>query len=426
METHFSSLGLPATAVKLNSSSVNIPYSNLIQNLDAAIYVCDLSGRITFFNKAASRLWGRQPDVEKDLWCGSWKVSYPDGSPLSFDNCPIAVALRTGKPVRGVEIILERPDGERRNVMPHPDPIFDENGILTGVMNMLVDVTELRDREKKLIDIEAQLITVSGAVEEKVEERTKDLEEANDALIRSNRELEEVAYVASHDLQEPLRKIITYAKRLEQSSKDVLNENAKGYLSKINTSSLRMTKLIDSILNYSKLTGLEEEFIETDLNQVLKNVLNDLELRIEQTKAVIRSKRLPAIEAIPLQMHQLFNNIIANSLKFCHTALPCEIEISCRVLTAGEKTLQNFGADITAYEIIVRDNGIGFNQQFADDIFKIFQRLNEHEKFEGTGVGLAVCQKIVNIHRGNIFARSIPAKGTAIHIILPARRTTEK
>ena len=395
-------------------------HQQLVQSLAAAVYTCDADGFITFYNKAAADLWGREPEIGKDLWCGSWKIFSPkDGSPVSLDHCPMAKALKGGESVRGEDIIVERPNGERRNIMPYPDPIFDADGNVIAAVNMLVDITGLKQTENQLRESEKQYKQVAAELEKRVEERTKDLREANVALRRTNAELEQFAFIASHDMQEPLRKIKTFSLRLAKKNGDSLDESGKQYLSKIKSSADRMEGLINDVLNYSRFLYSDEQFVKTDLNEVLKNILNDLEIVIEEKKAVIQAEDLPSVTAIPLLMNQLFHNLISNSLKFCKDTEPCKLFITSRALPAKEVAQRKLREDLSYCEIIFKDNGIGFEQEFAETIFNIFKRLNTREKYAGSGIGLALCRKIINTHQGEIFAQSEVNEGTAIHIILP-------
>lgn len=421
MEPLINSFPIPAVEQKEANSLKEIAQrqNQLIQNLAAAIYTCDSQGYIKFYNKAAVDLWGRTPEIGKDLWCGSWKIFRPDGSPMSFDECPMAKALKGGKSIRGEEILIERPDGVRRNIMPHPDPIFDSSGNLVEAVNMLVDITELKKKEDALRANEIQLRLIAENLERRVEERTTELKEANIALKRTNEELEQFAFIASHDMQEPLRKIKTFSSRLEKKSKGTLDDEAKSYLDKIKYSSERMEGLINDVLDYSRLTYLDAQFVNTDLNMILKNVLSDFEVDIQEKKAVVKSDRLPSVRAIPLQMNQLFHNLIGNSLKFCKESIPCGVEINSRMLSQEEVADKLLNQDLSYCEIKFTDNGIGFKQEFAKKIFKIFERLNQREKYEGTGIGLALCRKIAEIHHGEIFASSEVNVGTSFHVILP-------
>jgi PAS domain S-box-containing protein len=395
----------------------------LIQTLAAAIYTCDADGYITFYNKAAVELWGREPEIGKDLWCGSWKIFDPeDGSPMSLSDCPMARALKGGKPIRGEEIIVERPDGVRRNILPHPDPIFDTNGEVIAAVNMLVDITDLKEKENELRRSEAKLKRLAKDLKIRVEERTRELKNANASLTSINKELEQFAFIASHDMQEPLRKIKTFTNRLDRNSTDQLDEVSKSYLSKIKSSSERMEALIHDVLNYSRLGYFENQFVETDLNEIVQNVLSDFEVLIEEKGAIITSDKLPVISAIPLQMNQLFHNLFSNALKFSKEDERCKVSIRSRILTSDDVSEKNLNTTATYCEIVFQDNGIGFKQEFADSIFKIFKRLNSKDKYEGSGIGLALCKKIVNIHQGEIFAESTLNTGTTFRFILPVQK----
>lgn len=242
------------------------------------------------------------------------------------------------------------------------------------------------------------------------------LRQANAQLEKSNQELEQFAYIASHDLQEPLRKIRTFSELLEMYIDD--KERSKNYLEKITSSAARMSVLIREVLNYSRLTGTQEHYKQVDLNTILEGVTTDLELLIAQKQAVIKSSELPVIKGIPLQLQQLFSNLIGNSLKF--STLAPVIEISSRKLSQKEVHERAMLSPRFEYiELTFKDNGIGFDQQYAEQIFTIFQRLSSQRIYSGTGIGLAVCKKIVDNHHGSITALSEQHKGATFIISLP-------
>jgi PAS domain S-box-containing protein len=757
---------------------IELRYQQLIHGLPAAIYTCDENGYIVSYNRTAAELWGREPEIGKDLWCGSWKIYTTDGNPLPLDQCPMAIALKEGIEVRDVEIIVERPDGLKRNIMPYPKPFFNTSGKVIGAVNMLVDITDRKiieernghlaaivqssndaivsktldgiitswnstaerifgysaqemigthisrilpsdrlDEEPKILeqlkrgetidhfetkrttkdgrlldislcispvknskgqvigaskiarDITAQKkaeqqireseerlrlaveaadlgtftwdminnefncsdrlaniyghsnaitltyndlleaiynddrhladrsfkkalntgvlqyevriiiptlnqpvrwvrlnakiifddkqvpvkvqgivmdITDQKASEQRIREsedrlrlavevaelgmwdlnlttgltttspehrkilgyskteqwsedrfkamvhpmdlprveqalqtalktgkisyeariirtdrserwirvngttiydkkhipvrllgtvlditdqkkakeelekmvlaRTSELLTSNEELEKSNHELEQFAYIASHDLQEPLRKIQTFADMVKEHLHD--SEVTEKYFDKINASAKRMSTLINDVLNYSRLTKTGEKFVNTDLNKVLKEVLSDFELLIEQKQVVLSYDDLPVIKGIPLQLHQLFANLISNSIKFSENNP--HITITSKTLLPEEvpeyARLKEKGAYV---ELVFKDNGIGFEQQYAEQIFIIFQRLNNQKIYSGTGIGLALCKKIVDHHDGIITAKSAPGQGATFTVILP-------
>jgi light-regulated signal transduction histidine kinase (bacteriophytochrome) len=269
----------------------------------------------------------------------------------------------------------------------------------------------------------------SGEVEEilligheitEVVKASEKLEQTNTELRRTNKELEQFAYVSSHDLQEPLRKIQTFAdlinRNIEQPAFD-----ARRYLEKINASAERMSILIKDLLNFSKLSKINEEFVDTDLNKILADVISDFEVLIKQKNAEIKFTSLPVIKAIPLQMNQLFYNFISNGLKFSNKENPV-IEIKCAV-EQGKDILNDkcdLAKDRRYWHLSFKDNGIGFDQLYADQIFTIFQRLNtDKQRYSGTGIGLAICKKIVENHQGCIGAHGAEDEGATFDIYLP-------
>lgn len=241
------------------------------------------------------------------------------------------------------------------------------------------------------------------------------LEAANESLMKQNEELEQFAYVASHDLQEPLRKITTFARMIEKAELD--QGDAPRYIQKIIQSSNRMSELIRDVLKFSQLNR-SESFQMVDLNYVLDNILMDFELLIEQKSASFSYEKLPVIEAVPRQMSQLFYNLISNALKFSRPNVPVNIRIRCSKI----KGVSPNDSSIEYFRISFADNGIGFNQTYADKIFMMFQRLNTREQFSGSGIGLAMVKKIISNHHGYIVAEGEEGKGATFHVILPEKQ----
>lgn len=253
-------------------------------------------------------------------------------------------------------------------------------------------------------------------------EASEKLKVLNSELETSNRDLEQFAYIASHDLQEPLRKIQTYSELAEINLNN--EEAAKKYFEKINASAKRMANLIKAVLNYSRLSKTDEVFEEVNLNAIIDNVKTDLELLIAEKKAVIHTAALPVISGIALQLNQLFFNLISNALKFSEK--PPVVHISSKIIShEAMEVTDGIKTDGDYAEITVADNGIGFSQEYAGKIFNIFQRLHSQRSYAGTGIGLALCKKIVDNHNGSILVNSEPGRGTTFYIYLPVVHTVK-
>jgi PAS domain S-box-containing protein len=263
--------------------------------------------------------------------------------------------------------------------------------------------------ETELLRQLADQIGIALAQAKLLEQETKQRQE----LSRSNEELQEFAFVASHDLQEPLRKIKTFSDRLKASCGDAFNQQERDYLERMQNAARRMQTLIEDLLSLSRVTTRAQPFVAVDLLQVTQEVLSDLEISIQQTGAVIEIGELPNIEADPLQMRQLLQNLIGNALKFHRKEVEPVVKIYSQLLSEPE--------DVSAEQcqIIVEDNGIGFNEKYLDRIFNVFQRLHGRSEYDGTGIGLAICRKIVERHQGSITARSEPGQGAKFIVALP-------
>lgn len=305
-----------------------------------------------------------------------------------------------------IEFRLRRRDGEYRWVLDIGKPTYSSEGLFTGYIGSCTEI-----HEKKMIH---------EGLEQQVGDRTHDLLEMNRELERSNAELEQFAYVASHDLQEPLRKIMTFSDRLQELVQQV-PDPGKIYINKISSASHRMSKLIEDLLNFSRSSRFSGKFQKIDLNKVMKDTLIDFDMTINQKKAKLTVAKLPAIEAIPFQIEQLFHNLISNALKFSKNDEPPSITVTSRQIGKHEKEKLNLKDSLIYHEIIFTDNGIGFEPEFAEQIFIIFQRLDKTQ-YPGTGIGLALCRKIVNNHAGALYATGKENEGASFHVILPEKQ----
>jgi len=318
--------------------------------------------------------------------------------------------------INDFEITLKFPELGERTLLMNARQIKNEKSEEQLILLAIEDVTERKLAEQKIK-------TFSEELENKVEERTAELKVSVEELKQTNTQLDQFAHVASHDLQEPLRKILTFSMLLQDKHEAELSTEAKTYLNKIDGASGRMTILIQDLLNYSRLLDHGKLIVQTDLNDTLHTILNDFELLVDEKKAKIHYGELPTIDAIPLQMNQLFHNLISNALKFSREDVPPVINITSRTLL--EKEISNYPTldpSIAYVEIIWKDNGIGFKQQYSEKIYTIFQRLHNKDTYSGTGIGLALAKKITENHHGITFATAEENKGATFQVILPFKQ----
>ncbi|MBF7073420.1 CHASE3 domain-containing protein [Glaciecola sp. MH2013] len=284
--------------------------------------------------------------------------------------------------------------------------------ILVFGLFLLVRVN-LKNQHLRQQEIESQNKRLHAAVEE----RTQELSLYSEELSRSNRELEDFAFVASHDLQEPLRKIMAFGDRLESQS-DALSEKQVDYLKRMRSAAARMSKLISDLLEFSRVNTKGKDFQTVDLQLVVNDCLDDLNVLIEESGVELSIDSLPSISADPTQMQQLFFNLLANAIKFSQHNQQALVGLSVtKVEQPAEVDIDGL-SDWLQFRI--SDNGIGFDPEHAEKIFAPFQRLHSRTEFKGTGIGLAICRRIVERHNGYIHASAKPGEGAVITVVLPA------
>jgi two-component system CheB/CheR fusion protein len=377
-------------------------FRNMANNAPVMIWTAGPDGLRNFFNVTWQTYTGR--NVEQDMGDG-WIDDVLPAERESF----LAVYNRAFEEQKPFEIDyrLRRRDGEYRWVKAIGRPTFSPDDQFTGFVGIC---TEIHDAK-----------VAHAELERIVSRRTYDLQQANKELKKSNTELQQFAYVASHDLQEPLRKIMIFSDRLTSGSE--LSETKRNYIEKIAASAQRMSQLIHDLLDFSRATRTSDRFEKTDLSAILQTVLADFDLLIKEKNALVVADQLPVIEAIPLQMEQLFHNLVSNALKFSREQTQPVIRIAGRKMKKDEvAALGGLDKNLDYIELIFEDNGIGFSNEFAEQIFVLFQRLNGRHEYPGTGIGLALCRKIVDNHNGRIFANSLESVLTQFHVVLPVEQ----
>lgn len=505
-------------------------HSHLIETLPIAMYTIDKEGFIDLYNQAATNLWGREPIPGKDRWCGAYKLGSLNGKPIEKDFCPMAMAFKEERSIQQ-EIYMYRENGEKRHVIVHPQPLYDENGELVGASKVMIDITDSKESEEALRKSEEkfrllasslpqfiwtsnpngnldyfsdsvfkysgmsnqeisnggwldivhpdereenisrwlhsistgedfkfehrfrrhdgiyrwQLSRATAQKDEKgtilqwvgtstdiedhktfqkklenlVEERTKELKKANIELENMNKELSSFAYISSHDLQEPLRKIQTFGSIIEQNDFENLSDNGKRNFARMRLAANRMKTLINDLLTYSRTNSSEKVYEKTDLNLLLSEMHSEFAETLEEKNGKLEINNMPEISAIPFQLRQLFLNLISNALKFTKPDIPPVIRITSKIIKGNKIGNENVFQDQQYLHITVADNGIGFNPEYASKIFEVFQRLHGKGEYEGTGIGLAICSKIAENHNAIIKATSEVNEGATFHLYFP-------
>jgi PAS domain S-box-containing protein len=357
-------------------------YELILNSAGEGICGLDMEGRTTFVNPAAAEMTG-------------WRVPELIGR---FEHEIFGEAIMHSNGTKLDDHPLRRRNGTGFLAEMLKTPIF-ENGREVGSVVVFKDITERKKAEEALA------------------------QKANE-LARSNAELEQFAFVASHDLQEPLRKIQAFGDRLKVKCEGVNLGEAGDYLERMRNAAARMQTLINDLLTFSRVIRSSQPFVPVDLTAVTREVLGDLEVRIEKNQARVEVSDLPTIDADPTQIRQLIQNLVSNALKFQPPNAQPWVSIDASLTQGQTGNWNGTNGNDQFCEIRVKDNGIGFDEKYLEKIFAVFQRLHGRSEYEGTGVGLAVCRRIVDRHGGSITAKSQPGKGATFIVTLPVRATT--
>ncbi|HEU4470791.1 MAG TPA: PAS domain S-box protein [Flavisolibacter sp.] len=374
-------------------------FRTLAETLPELVWMTDDRGRLEFASSKWKAFAGIEPSGT-DAWM---PIIHPDdknGMALAWTK-----SLSSGR-FQPCEVRLKNIKGDYVWHYVQGESIRDEQDRIHKWIGSFTNIQSQKD--------------IASELERRVEERTGQLAEANRELQRSNEDLQQFAHVASHDLKEPVRKVMTFTNRLKTELGRQLPEQAHLYLSKIESSGIRMYSMIDGVLLYSSLNALEQTKELVDLDELIHTIQADLEVPMAQKKGQIIMEDLPAVEGSPVLMYQLFYNLINNSLKFARPSIPPCIRISGEVLQTASDATGNDHPRHGLIKLVLRDNGIGFDASQGEKIFGAFTRLHSKDRYEGTGLGLSLCKKIVERHGGTISATGKEGEGAIFTIHFPA------
>jgi signal transduction histidine kinase len=356
----------------------------ILDTLPVGVAITDRMGRVDEANGQMDRIWGGHFGIDRGpIDPVSYSGYDPEtGVKLRANEWPMARSVDRGETVAGEIVDIDRADGKRSTLLISSAPIKDAKGTVTGAVTVAMDITDHRAIEMELA-------------------------RKNQDLFRSNRELQQFAYVASHDLKEPLRMVTTYMQMLDRRYHDQLDDPAREYIGFAVEGSKRMYALVDDLLTYSRVETAMQPFGPVAMDQVMITALKDLGEAIETSGANVSVDDLPEVHADFQQMVQLMENLIGNAIKFRRNEPPV-VKVSA---TSNGKE----------WVFTVKDNGIGMEKEYSNKVFQMFQRLHPREMFPGTGIGLAICKKVVERHGGRIWFDSEPGAGTTFYFSLPMK-----
>lgn len=375
-------------------------FKSIASVMQQFIWTASPTGELEYFNQAVFDFSGR---TEEDLLTSGWiTLVHPDDQ--EENNKLWKNSVETGNDFI-YEHRFRKANGDYRWQLSRAVAQRDNNG---KILQWVGTSTDIHDQ-----------IKFQETLEELVDARTKDLSILNIELQSSNQDLESFAYISSHDLQEPLRKIQTFISIILDSDYENLSDRGKSYFLRVESAADRMKRLITDLLSYSRTSSVEQDFENVDLKELLEEIQGDFIETLEDKNGSLHFDSLPTVSGISFQLRQLFVNLISNSIKFSRDGVPPEINITSRILSGNDIDNPNLYPNQNYVEITLKDNGIGFSQEYAAKIFEVFQRLHAKGTYDGTGIGLAICKKIIDKHYGLIFAHSNPGEGAEFTIILP-------
>lgn len=372
-----------------------------VESLLEPVTVSDAAGHAIYMNEAYMRMIERtiQPGLDLEQHSQFYAIYHPDGTLFDPLELPLQRAAARDEAVRNVELVQRSASGGEHIAVWNASPIHDATGKLLGAVAVGHEITEQRRAEQALRASNEQLARALAS-----------LEKQNEQLESLNRDLKDFAFIASHDLQEPLRKIRTFTDWIQARYATGLDAAGQDYLDRLGRAAAHMQAMVDDLLVYSRVTSLARPFGRVDLNRLAGEAVSDLEVPLTQTGGQVELDDLPQVEADPAQFRHLFLNLIDNGLKFHRSGVPPVVRVYSRILEDAAQP---------ALQIVVEDNGIGIEDRYQDRIFQPFQRLNSRKAYEGTGMGLTICRKIVERHAGTLTVSSTPGEGSRFTVTLP-------
>ena len=367
-------------------------FRSWFEDAPIACHEVDRDGIVLRVNHAECELLGFRPEemIGRPIW------DFMASEDREKTKAGLLQRIADEQPLVPLEREYQRRDGGSVVMEIHQKRIRDAAGHAIGLRTFLLDITQ-RKRAEQTLQNQAE------------------------RMARSNAELEQFAYVASHDLQEPLRKIQAFGDRLRTKCGPALGPDGTDYLTRMQSAAARMQILIQDLLNLSRVSSQAKPFAPVDLGDVIRTVISDLEVRIQERNGRVEAASLPEVSGDRGQLAQLFQNLIGNGLKFQKPNEPPVVKVTSEAVTLPDASGATSSGASSAWRITVEDNGIGFDEKYRDRIFQIFQRLHGRNEYEGTGIGLAICRKIVDRHGGDIAAHSSPGAGAKFVVTLPQR-----
>lgn len=372
-------------------------YRTLTDTVPLMMFSVNNRGMISYTNRWLTEFLGTVP---KEFSSSGWQNFVHPSDYNSFVR-ELQAAVQRQTSLNGQYRFREKSTGNFVWHIFSVIPLKNEKELITNWIGFIVDIHAQKLVEQALKDNRELKETQQQLVHHQEELQRKIIE-----LNRSNYELEQFAHLASHDLQEPLRKLFFYSDAIKQKYHHIVDESGQNILNNMTSAASRMKELISDLLSYSQLQQQKLQFEQVDMNQIMQEIVRDLDLPIREKNAVVEIATLPVITGNPLRLRQLFSNLISNSLKYSKKDVPPRIEVELRPVNGN-------------VSISIKDNGIGFEEQYKEKIFELFERLHTRDKFPGTGIGLSICKRITELHHGTISARSEPNEYSIFEVTLP-------